>query len=479
MEAGMKQTSRKLKLIAIVSLLIIGACAAPPTPTPLPSATPIPPAAVSAPSPQIETLGLQLTSDGAPNVVASIYDASQQTYEVARLDLGTHRVLWKALGQKDKLALDAVVSGDTLLYVVINTRLLALQLSDGQKAWEAALPDKLLGACQRCLVYQNGQVLALTADNSLGGYDAKTGNQNWEKHFNKTGRELTPVGKGVAMAYVFKTTAALGIFDAATGDNPIDMQATCPAKGSPSDPLDPGAKIVFDTASQPAKAYLFYGLSSACVKRWDLSTGKMDWEQAGAQRLNPTDVPILANGTFFYASAQELRSLDAATGTHVQTLDQTQDYALVPLLVDGNRLIVRAKRTQGTSPDELWGYDLGSGKNIWKRPLTNSQSIDPPGAMLGQIDKSSSGWTYYHTADGLWLITFQNQPSQISVAQVNLDTGELSNPKILSLGFDESSTTKYDIPKRLEGSGRLPGYLVSNQLYFIDPTADKFPYRWP
>jgi outer membrane protein assembly factor BamB len=471
----MKHTSRKLKFVAVVGLLILGACAAPPAPTP----TSVAPTAVPASPPQIETLGLQLSSDGAPDVVASIYDSNQPTYELARLDLGTHKILWKALGQKDRLSLDAVVSGDTLLYVVINTRLLALQLSDGQTAWEAALPDKLLGACQRCLVYQNGQVLALTAGNSLGAYDAKTGIQSWEKHFDKTGGQLTPVGKGVAMAYVYKTTAALGIFDAASGDNPTDIQATCPAKGSASDPLDPSAKIVLDTASQPAKAYLFFGLSNACVQRWDLSTGKMDWEQVGAPQLNPADVPILADGTFYYASQRELRSLDAATGTRVQTLDQTQNNSLVPLLVDGKRLIVRAKPTQGTSPDELWGYNLDSGKNMWKRPLTNSQSIDPPGTMVGPIDKSSSGWTTYHSADGLWLITFQNQPSQISVAQVNLDTGELSNPKILSLGFDESSTTKYDIPKRLEGLGRLPGYLVSNQLYFIDPTSDKFPYRWP
>jgi len=415
-----------------------------------------------------------------PNVIAGIYNVDSDKHSLARLDMVSHKALWSTLTQSDYLQIDAMLAGDTLVYLVMQDRLVALQLSDGTQAWEASLPDQLPGACVTCVLIQKGQVVVLTTDGSLGAYDALTGHQTWEKHFDNTGNTLYAVGNEVGLVYTATQGSALGIFDATSGDEVTHIEPTCEANGE-TDNMEDYSNMVFDLASQPAKVYILYGLFNACVQRWDLSSGTLDWAYVEQdQNLdNSHDTPaLLANGKLYYMQDDQLRSLDAATGAQTQTLDQTQDYSLAPLLVSGQRLIVRATRTQGTTRYELWGYDLDSGQNLWKRPLLNSAPMDPPDAMVGMIDTDSSAWTYQMTAGGLWLITFQISPIQVTLAQVNLDTGELSSQQSLSLGLD-SSTDILDVPERIASSNQTAWFALSSRIYALDPQAGKFVYQYP
>jgi hypothetical protein len=287
----------------------------------------------------------------------------------------------------------------------------------------------------------------------------------------------------VALVYSVKNGATLSLFDAATGAEGTPITPTCEAKGSiMEDQMETYSNILIDNSSQPVKAYTFFGLFNACVQRWDLASGKMDWSAIEPdQNLdNSREEPILlGNGTLNYIQDYQLRSLDTATGTVSKTLDDTKDYSLVPLMIDGQRLIIRATRTRGSTRYELWAYDLTSGKSLWKRPILKSGPIDSPGAKSGLIDSDESGWALRQTKDGLlWLLTFQVQPNQVNVAQVNPDTGDLANQKNISLGID-NSTDFYDIPIRLDSFDKLSWFAMLNRIYAFDPAAGTVSFRWP
>ncbi len=430
---------------------------------------------------QVETPVLLLNNGSAnPNVIAVTYSVDGDSNSLSRLDMVSHKALWSALTQKDSLEIDDLWAGDTLVYVFMQDHLVALQLTDGTQAWEASLPDKLPGACTTCVVIQNGQVVVLTADGSLGAYDALTGHETWEKHFDTTGYSLFNLGNAVGLTYSVTQGSALGLFDATTGTEVTHLEPTCDANGE-TDNMSNDSNLIFDPASQPTKVYILYGLFNACVQRWDLSSGTLDWAYVEQdQNLDDSsDTPaLLANDELYYVQGNELRTLDAATGKISKTLENTSDYSLVPLLASGQDLIVRATRTQGSTRYELWGYDLISGKNLWKRPLLNSSPIDPPDALVGLIDTDSSGWTYQMTPGGLWLITFQTQPNQVTLAQMALDTGELSNQQILPLGLD-ATTDSYEVPTRVPSPGLAAWFAFEDRIYALDLTSGKFVYQWP
>jgi outer membrane protein assembly factor BamB len=440
---------------------------------------------------QIQTQGLWLPSDGAPNVIVVTWDVTKDQYALSLLDMGTHKALWSALAQKDYLRIDELATGDNLVYVTIGARLLALQMSDGKQVWDASLPDQIAGNCERCLLFENGQVVALTTDDSLDAYDAQTGRRTWGTQFEHTGYSLYSVDGAVGVTYEMKKDAgfvtAFGVFDAASGKEQTHIEPACSSnKNMPPDMMGTSAEVIIDTSGKPARAYFFFGSFGACIQRWDLSSGKLEWEHVDAdQSLSYYDGRVLfANGAFYFIQRDQqmdqLRSLDAATGKQMQILDknEAQDYSLFPLLVSGQRLVVRAKRTHGSTRFELWGYDLGTGKNLWKRPILNSEPLDPPDAMAGLLDKNSPGWTYFQTSTGLWLLTFQAQPNQVNLAQVNLDTGELSGQKALSFEVTSSSDF-YDLPVRLNSRDHLAWFLLLDRIYVVNPATGAFAYRWP
>jgi outer membrane protein assembly factor BamB len=430
---------------------------------------------------QIQAPAVLLNSDSEPNVITVARDPLKDGYGIYRLGMTSHKALWHALDQKDYLPVSAILTGDTDVYLVIDTRLVALQLSDGRQAWEASLPDKLSGGCKRCIVIVKGKVVVLTTDGSLGAYDALTGHQSWEKRLDLTGDTLYPVAGGVALNYRAGNDDALGVFDAASGSELTHIVPTCQTDTDMTDTISSGSSMVIDPSGETTKAYILYGLFNACVQRWDLASGSMDWEYVEKdQNLdNSRDTPaLLAAGKLIYTQDDQLRTLDAATGQDPQILDASKDYHQVPLLVSGDRLVVRATRSRGTTSYELWGYDLPGGKNLWKHPTLKSAPLDPPDGLTGLIDTDQSGWTYLETPAGMWLVTFQSTPRQVTLAQINLDTGELSGQKILPLGGD-SSIDFYDAPEHIASQDHLGWFAVNEGIYTIDPQAGAFSYRWP
>jgi outer membrane protein assembly factor BamB len=422
-----------------------------------------------------------IAGNGSPSIIAASYNPGNDKYGISRVDVKTKKVLWSSLEQADSMSTDEIAAGDTYAYVTIENRLVALQLADGKPAWEASLSDRTSGACDGgCLLVQKGKVLVLTTDNTLGAYDAVTGHQDWEKRFDLTNNRLTALPQGIVL-YYRADKDVLALLDPATGEETAHLEPTCESTHGMEDTLDNDSRLVFDTSGKTTKVYTFFGLFNACIQRWDLTSGKMDWQSIEEDQSlqDPYDTPaLMADGKIVYTQDHALRTVDTATGQEFQTIDNQEDYRLVPYAVSGNRLIVRAQRTRGTTSYELWGYDLTSGKNHWKRPLPKSSPLDPPDAFGSLIDSDESAWAFRQTPDGFWLLTFQSVPNQITVAQVNADTGELSGQKALPLNMG-SDTDFYAAPDRIASQDNLAWFTVEQELYVIDPKAGSFTYRWP
>ncbi len=424
---------------------------------------------------------VQVDNEGAPSIIAASYNPVNEKYGITRVDVKTKKVLWSSMEQEGSMGADDIVAGDTYAYVLIENRLVALQLADGKPAWEASLSDRTSGACDGgCLLVQKGKVLVLTTDNSLGAYDAVTGHQDWEKRFDLTNNRLTAIPQGIVV-YYRADKDVLAVLDPATGKETTHLEPTCESTDGMEDSLDSDSRLVFETSGEGTKVYTFFGLFNACIQRWDLTSGKMDWQslEQDTNLQDSYDTPtLMADGKIVFTQDDALRTVDTATGQEFQTLDNQDDYRLVPYAVAGQRLIVRARRTRGTTSYELWGYDLSSGKNIWKRPLPKSEPLDPPDEFISLIDEDESAWAFRQTPDGFWLLTFQSVPNQITVAQINPDTGELSGQKMLPLNMD-SDTDFYSAPNRIATSDQLSWFTVEQELYVIDPKTGSYVYRWP
>jgi outer membrane protein assembly factor BamB len=412
-----------------------------------------------------------VTSDAGPSIVAASYNPVSEKYGISRVDVKTKKILWTTMEQEGSMSTDEIVAGDTQVYVVIENRLVALQLADGKQAWEASLSDRTSGACDGgCVLVQKGKVLVLTTDNTLGAYDAVTGHQEWEKQFDLTNNRLTAIPQGIAL-YYRADKDVLAVLDPATGEETSHLEPTCESTHGMEDTLENNSRFVFDTTGKSNKVYTFFGLFNACIQRWDLSTGKVDWQwmEEDSNLQDPYDTPaLMADGKIVFTQDNALRTVDTETGQEFQTLDTQENYRLVPYAVSGNRLIVRAVRTRGTTSYELWGYDLASGKNIWKRPLPKSSPLDPPDAFGSLIDSDESAWAFRQAPDGFWLLTFQSVPNQVTISQVNTDTGELSGQKMLPLNMG-SDTDFYAAPDRIASQDNLSWFTVEQELYVIDP----------
>ncbi len=416
----------------------------------------------------------------SPELVAVTY-ASGGSYSLARLDIANHKVVWTSLKQEDYLSVDALTAGDSLIYLVIKDRLIAVQAGNGQQVWEATLPDSLLGSCNSCLQVVNGQVVVLTNGDTLAAYNSLTGHQTWEKTFNSAGDALYPYGSGVGLVYSLERGSALGIFAAASGDEIARIAPTCVPTDGFGDEMDNYSEVLFDPSDPSSKVYVLFGFFNACVQRWDLSTMSMDWQYLAEDKdLNrPSDAPaLLAGGRLYFLLDDQLLAIDSTSGSSLLSFGSEPDYDRIPLLVIDQKLIVRATRTKGTSRSELWGYELSGGQPLWKRPLVGSSPIDPPQEMVGLLDKDESGWTLQSTSAGLWLVTFQAAPHQVELARVAPTSGELSGPIDLPLGID-SSMDFYDIPTHLAGQDDLAWFTLEGRLFAIDPSTGTFAYRWP
>ena len=269
--------------------------------------------------------------------------------------------------------------------------------------------------------------------------------------------------------------AFVSIIDPATGKEVQHLAPKCTADPeSIPDTLETDAAVVMDSDQS---LYLMYGTFTACVQRWDVTGGKLAW-QTGLKDASFTiadDIyPLVSDDSIFVNGRNAVYAVSKKDGKS-RALINNADYEFVPLAIHTNTLIVRAKRTRGSTRYELWGVDIPSGKSLWQHPFTATEPLDEPDRMAGLIDRTDSGFTTHLTSAGLVIVTAKGEPHQLVLETLNPETGASTGEKTIGLNVSGSF---YSVPDVAGWTNDTGYFVIEGQLYVVNLISGTTTYVW-
>jgi len=399
-----------------------------------------------------------------------LYNPDKDTRFIGLMDGATGKLRWQAPALSGDGYADAIVAGTDLVYAANSTDLLAYHAADGTLAWQAEMPDKLNYGTATMLVTA-GRVITDNNDQSIQAYDAASGSLVWSRRLDGYDRVLRLIDNSLVLIDYVDTNHDFGLIflDPATGSQQRVITPTCTYQDYSFDALDPDAGLAYDPAE--GALYLVFEASYACAMRIDLASGQTAWQVTGEEGFN--FVPdgfqsLMTDSTLYFSDGNDLLAVDKSSGA-MKVLLTDPDNDLLPLAVAGDTLIVRARRTRGSERFALWGVNATSGEQVWQKDLQDTQPIDPPDEMVGLVDDTDWGWTWKLLPDGLMLITFQAEPNQVVLENINPADGSSQGQQTLAL--KKITGDFYSIPTIIGWQGNL-GYInLEADLYLIDLSA--------
>lgn len=399
--------------------------------------------------------------DQPPDLLVLTSEEGKSNYTLSYLDAAGQDIRWNGppLGQAGPQA--QVARGDGLAYVAgPQPELIALHLDDGARAWAAELADVIAPQCRDCLRVIEGSVIALAGD-TLHAFDALTGEPRWQRALNMTPNALLLFDDRLAVLdrHTLGGILALNLYHPANGALLRRITPRCESGGA-MEALSPGSPILYDPAS--ASIYFLFGYAAqGCAQRWDLHTGTLTWET----RIDPQDGvwsqawydnrPLLAGDTIYFAGDQPglLAALDTRSG-QFRHLVEIPGYRFQPLAVEGDILIVRVVRLDGTGQDELWGLDRRTGKSRWRYVLSGS----------------TDSWAAHPTPGGFMTVQVLPAPDRILVDLLNPANGHRLRRTATPVSSAYWSGTVWSVDT---------AWVTIGDLYAIDLTSGEAVLVWP
>jgi hypothetical protein len=416
------------------------------------------------------------SNDSSPDFLTYIYKHDAETYALTYVEAPSSTIRWQSLPLKEWYAAQVLQSPATL-YTVDGTKLLALGRNDGRVLWQSSLADKLVSGCLDCFLLLDNMLVARVQGGTVQSFDAQTGKFLWSKRLNfETGGRLMPTGR------------QLIVFDRTQDNRNSLMQVVNPTNGETVAEItvpecsgqffDLSHPLLYDT--QRNQLYLISGdiIGPACLQVWDFATQQMvrqlvfdglSLPSAFGQHIDQQPKALLAGDQLYFAAKQGssgnspglLVQVNVTDGTW-QALAPSPDYELAPLAVRDNLLLVRAIRTRGTEHSELWGLDPASGKSRWQYVLQASRWFEEPG--------SESAWDWHLTPQGVAVLQIFDNPDQLTVETLILQTGVSSGQKIIPL--DDNYFT--DIAWTDDAA-----WVALRKIQKVDLPTGTVTYTWP
>ena len=368
-----------------------------------------------------------------------------------------------------------MTTGGNLVYTVDKTRLLALNRDSGQIVWQTSLSDEVSTSCHGCLQVVGKQLVALTKDGTLQSFDAQTGRVARSKRLSSTPDRLSVIRDQLLVIDRDNGDAFVSILDPATGKEVQHLTPQCTADPeSLPDTLETDAAIVIDSDQS---LYLMYGTFTACVQRWDVTSGKLTWQTGlkDASFIIADDIyPLVSDDSVFVSGRNALYAVSKKDGKPRELINNA-DYDFVPLAIHANTLIVRAKRTRGSTRYELWGVDIPSGKQLWQHPFAATEPLDEPDRMAGLIDNTDSGFTAHLTPTGLVIVAAKGEPHQLVLETLDPESGTSAGEKTIGLNV---SGDFYSVPDVVGWTNDTGYFIIEGQLYVVNLTLGTATYVW-
>lgn len=383
------------------------------------------------------------------------------------------------------------------VYVSGGTAVRALSRTDGTEVWQANLSDIVNRSCLGCLRSHEGVVVALTADNTLYGLDANTGQQLWQARLESdTPRYLEEGFVGFAFlgdrvilldesANAGSFGFALKLFDIKTGELVQEMVPTCPDVDNFFDPAPIGYynQVFVDEAQD--KLFLLYGENingAYCLEQWDAETATPIWQTrlpgeatvassiGGGMITDWSHSPAFAfDGetllipTYDVEVTQGMALADLANG-QIKFYLPEEDNELWPIGVQGDTAVLWAEKQRGTSQISVWGVDTTTGKRKWEHPLQAE--------YLFELDPFDDKWTYNLTPAGLYILQMFTtpEPAELLVQSINIADG--------SLNYEVKNNLPDDY---WQGVARTADhmYLTLRSLVGVDLSTGETATEWP
>ncbi len=411
---------------------------------------------------------------GASDVAAAFYNVTDETYEVGLVEADTGKLRWRSDPLPGDGYVDGLAQAGGLVYAASGTDLLAFRADDGSLAWQAQMPDEL-NYGEASLLVTSGRVLTANLDQSVQAYDAATGTQGWSRRLGGYDRALRLVGGSlVVFDYVGDDyTYSLVFLDPADGSEERILTPSCQYSEYSQATLDPDSGFFYDEAENALT--LVYDSSPGCLQRLDLASGQVIWQTLDDDWYSSSPHGLLAESRLYFTNGSELLAVEEASGA-LQTLLADEDYEFIPLAINGDTLLVRARRTRGSERFELRGLDATSGEILWQMDLGDAKPIDPPDELVGLVDEGEPGWTWRLLAGQLVLIHFQAAPNQLVIQTLDPADGTLVSE--MTVALKGISGDFYSAPEVIGWEGDLVFINIDAKIYCVNVTTGEVVFHF-
>lgn len=429
------------------------------------------------------------TTDGPPDLVVltSQYPKSGGDDELRLVALSSTepKMLWQSEALGKDVYSAPILADQKFVYTLADKQLLALRRADGQTAWMATLSDKVeLNICRDCLRLHASRIFALSNDGALQAFDAHSGTPLWS--FVAT--EDSPRGLYLLDGYPafmdrVDYKGMLRVFDPATGQMRTEQPACASRSGSDRLEYADWTTPLYMSPDE-ASFYIVFDSSAPCVQKRNSKTLAEAWSVPLSDSTLYDSAVLIDQDTLYISSDQNVFALNVVNGQPGATYTDP-DYRLVPLVIAGDSLIVRARRTRGSEQWELWALGTkpasapGASKQ-WTFDLDDSPPLDPPDAFGSSISDGESAWTWHLASSGLAVMRFEAAADDVSHAilldTLNVQTGVAGGTKRIPLDI---KTIILSAPTVLDRRGDVVWLFVENQVIGFDAAAAKIIYRWP
>lgn len=420
---------------------------------------------------------LPAEKDGHQDVVTQFFNVNDGNRLLGRISTLTGKLIWKSEALPKDKSVDLLRNDEKNLYYVNDQHLVALNNQDGTQTWQVAMPDQLEYG-EDSLVIAGERIIAITKDRSMQAYDISTGKQVWIRKLSGYDRRIRKIGNWIAILdYVDNRNFYNLIFlDPSDGHETLILSPVCRAENSFEDDLDTDSGIIYDESEN--SIYVVFGFFDGCVQRYNLSNGQLAWEytQDDAFNFHVGDFQsIQTDAQIIFSFEHNLYLINKQSGI-LQSKIEDPDYELIPMILNNNNLVVRARRTLGSERFELWGINTTNGIRNWQVILENSKPLDPPNETLGLLDVDDFAWTWQVTPTEFLLLNFQADPNQLVIKPINIGSGKSNSDRIIP--FKKISSDYYSSPDIIGWQENLIYFTLETKLYVVNVNSGEIVLQY-
>jgi hypothetical protein len=352
--------------------------------------------------------------------------ADSETFFVSYAARGdrARKVLWeKELKEAGSWYYPLATFDQERIYYVVESRLLAWDRADGADAWEAPLSDVVWHRCVNCIQRVARNVVVLTEDYVLQGFDAERGQEAWAVRLNNSATARSGFYVIDSQVVLVDDIApdvrelAVHVYDPDDGGLIRQIAPVCP--DTDDEPRFAADEVFFEVGSARGdRVYVWYTCwGDPYVEVWDLQSGESLWVQGLPEEASGLASAMLGQKTLYLITYAGLFAVSLDTGQAEFLVEEVDpDYDVLLIAERDDTVLARARRTRGSARYELWGLEPG-GKRVWRHEMDADTLLD--------VDSGSADWGFRFAAGGLLIAQVLDDPDRILVETLDVETGQV------------------------------------------------------